>query len=51
MDSGFDELNNPFAELSEEYVKKKEEEITRKHVKKVSAQQRQINKVLCINFL
>ena len=45
MDSGYDETHNPFADVSEEYTKKKEENMAKKAVKRMSAQQRQINKV------
>lgn len=45
MDSGYDETQNPFADVSEEYTKKKEENMAKKAVKRMSAQQRQINKV------
>ena len=45
MDSGYDETHNPFADVSDEYTKKKEEKMAKKAVKKMSAQQRQINKV------
>ena len=46
MDSGYDETQNPFADVSEEYTKKKEETMAKKAVKRMSAQQRQINKVI-----
>ena len=45
MDEGYDETQNPF-NTSEEYIKKKEEELEKKKKKRMSAQQRQINKVL-----
>lgn len=45
MDSGYDETQNPFADVSDEYTKKKEESMAKKAVKRMSAQQRQINKV------
>lgn len=45
MDSGYDETQNPFADVSDEYTKKKEENMVKKAVKRMSAQQRQINKV------
>lgn len=48
MDSGYDETQNPFADVSEEYTKKKEENMAKKAVKRMSAQQRQINKVNAI---
>lgn len=45
MDSGQDETHNPFANVSETYVKQKEEALSKKQIKRISAQQRQINKV------
>ena len=48
LDSGYDETNNPFAGVAEEYTKKKEEQLAKQSVKRMSAQQRQINKVQCI---
>ncbi len=45
MDDGYDETQNPF-DTSEEYTKKKEEELEKKQKKRMSAQQRQINKVI-----
>lgn len=45
MDSGQDETHNPFADVSEEYIQQKEEALSKKQVKRISAQQRQINKV------
>ncbi|XP_006822620.1 pre-mRNA-splicing factor ATP-dependent RNA helicase PRP16-like [Saccoglossus kowalevskii] len=44
MDEGYDDQNNPFASMSNEYTKKKEEEFQKQVVKRISAQQRQINK-------
>ena len=44
-DEGYDETNNPFADMSEEYTKMKEEQLVKKSVKRISAQQRQINQV------
>ncbi|XP_031561491.1 pre-mRNA-splicing factor ATP-dependent RNA helicase PRP16-like [Actinia tenebrosa] len=44
MDNGYDESHNPFADVSEEYTKKKEENLAKKAVKRISAQQRQYNK-------
>lgn len=43
IDEGYDEDNNPFSSSSE-YLKKKEEQLEQKRTKRVSAQQRQINK-------
>ncbi len=46
LDEGYDETNNPFASTSEEYTRKKEAQLAKlKGKKKMSAQQRQINKV------
>lgn len=45
FDGGYDETNNPFADVAEEYTKKKEEQLAKQSVKRMSAQQRQINKV------
>ena len=50
MDSGYDETQNPFADVSDEYTKKKEESMAKKAVKRMSAQQRQINKVHGLNI-
>ena len=44
-DGGFDDTRNPFANLPEEYTKKKEEQLAKKTVKRMSARQRQVNKV------
>lgn len=44
MDEGYDEEHNPFSGVSEEYTKKKEEQIEQRKKKRLSAQQRQINK-------
>lgn len=44
-DEGYDETNNPFADMSEEYTKMKEEQLVKKSVKRISAQQRQFNQV------
>jgi pre-mRNA-splicing factor ATP-dependent RNA helicase DHX38/PRP16 len=45
MDEGYDEAQNPFAGVSENYTKKREEQLEQKKNKRMSAQQRQINKV------
>ena len=45
FDGGYDDRNNPFADIPEEYTKKKEEQMAKHTVKRMSAQQRQINKV------
>jgi pre-mRNA-splicing factor ATP-dependent RNA helicase DHX38/PRP16 len=44
LDNGYDDFNNPFANIPEEYTKKKEEKLMKNSVKRISAQQRQINK-------
>ncbi|KAL5467249.1 hypothetical protein EMCRGX_G031450 [Ephydatia muelleri] len=44
LDEGYDESNDPIANLAEEYVQKKEEQLAKNTVKRVSAHQRQINK-------
>ena len=45
FDGGYDDTNNPFANIPEEYTRKKEEKLTKTTVKRMSAQQRQINMV------
>lgn len=44
MDEGFDDENNPFASTNSDYFKKREEQLEQKKTKRISAQQRQINK-------
>lgn len=44
MDEGYDDENNPFLGANSEYLKKREEAIEAKKKKRISAQQRQINK-------
>lgn len=44
MDEGYDDENNPFVGANAEYLKKREEQIELKKKKRISAQQRQINK-------
>lgn len=44
MDEGQDEQNNVFSNISEEYTKKKEQQLITNSKKRMSAQQRQINK-------
>ena len=51
MDSGQDETHNPFSNVSDDYVAQKEEAIAKKQFKRISAQQRQINKVSSIFLL
>lgn len=46
MDSGYDDTNNPFANSSDDYTKRKEEQLAKQLKKRVSAQRRQINKVI-----
>ncbi|XP_075224312.1 ATP-dependent RNA helicase l(1)G0007 isoform X2 [Lycorma delicatula] len=44
MDEGVDETHNPFSNVSEEYARKKELQLEQRKKKRMSAQQRQINK-------
>ncbi|XP_035229076.1 pre-mRNA-splicing factor ATP-dependent RNA helicase PRP16-like [Stegodyphus dumicola] len=44
IDEGYDDNHNPFAGMSAEYTKKKEEALEQKKKKRMSAQQRQIHK-------
>ncbi|XP_065347896.1 pre-mRNA-splicing factor ATP-dependent RNA helicase PRP16 [Cloeon dipterum] len=44
MDEGYDDQHNPFANVSEDYTKKREEQLEMRKIKRMSAQQRQINK-------
>lgn len=44
MDEGYDDENNPFNNANADYLKKREEQIEMKKRKRISAQQRQINK-------
>jgi len=48
IDEGYDESHNPFSGLSDEYTKRKEQELEQKRKKKISARQRQIQKVTFI---
>ncbi|XP_055537678.1 pre-mRNA-splicing factor ATP-dependent RNA helicase PRP16 [Wyeomyia smithii] len=41
---GYDEDNNPFSGASSEYLAKREEQLEQRRIKRMSAQQRQINK-------
>lgn len=45
LDDGADSENNVFSDMSQEYTKKKEEQLEQRKNKRMSAQQRQINKV------
>lgn len=45
LDEGADQANNPFSNVSEEYARKKEQQLEQRKKKRMSAQQRQINKV------
>lgn len=53
MDEGVDEDNNAFSNISEEYTKKKEQQLQQNSKKRMSAQQREISKVICfaISFI
>ncbi|XP_054286670.1 pre-mRNA-splicing factor ATP-dependent RNA helicase PRP16 [Macrosteles quadrilineatus] len=44
LDDGADTANNPFSNVSEEYARKKEQQLEQRKKKRMSAQQRQINK-------
>ncbi|XP_057291109.1 pre-mRNA-splicing factor ATP-dependent RNA helicase PRP16-like [Hydractinia symbiolongicarpus] len=44
LDAGYDENTNPFANVSEEYVKKKEDLLKKQNAKKRSARARQVQK-------
>uniref|UniRef100_A0A0B7ADJ4 RNA helicase n=1 Tax=Arion vulgaris TaxID=1028688 RepID=A0A0B7ADJ4_9EUPU len=44
LDEGYDDEHNPFSGTSQEYTKKKEDELEQRKKKRMSAQQRQINK-------
>lgn len=44
MDEGYDDENNPFVGTSADYLKKREEQLELRKKKRISAQQRQINK-------
>ncbi|KAG8230357.1 hypothetical protein J437_LFUL000628 [Ladona fulva] len=44
MDEGQDDTHNPFSGISEDYTRKKEEQLEQRKKKRMSAQQRQINK-------
>ena len=45
LDAGYDEYTNPFAQVSEDYVKKKEESLKLQKQKRKSARARQAQKV------
>ena len=45
LDEGYDDDHNPFSGMSEEYKKKKEEELEKKKKQRMTARQRQINRV------
>lgn len=50
MDNGYDENSNPFANVSDEYAKKREEALKKQKQKKISARARQVRKV-CFHVL
>jgi len=50
LDAGYDEYTNPFAQVSEEYVKKKEEVLRQQKQKRKSARARQAQKVNFVSF-
>lgn len=45
LDEGYSDEHNPFSGMSEAYQKRKEEEVEKKKKMRMSARQRQINKV------
>ena len=45
IDDGQENQQNPFGDMTEEYMKKKEKQLEEKKKKKMSAKQRQIHKV------
>ena len=47
LDEGYDDDHNPFSGMSEEYKKKKEDELEKKKKQRMTARQRQINRVSC----
>lgn len=49
LDEGADQVNNPFNNVSEEYARKKEQQLEQRKKKRMSAQQRQINKVIYVD--
>lgn len=44
IDEGYDDENNPFGGTNSEYFRRREEQLEQKRTKRMSAQQRQINK-------
>ncbi|CAG0909316.1 unnamed protein product, partial [Cyprideis torosa] len=44
MDAGYDDTHNPFADVSDDYVQKKEKQLEGRKTQRMSARQRQINK-------
>ena len=44
MDEGYDEVHNPFSDVSDDYVHQKEEQQEQKRKKRISAKQKQIQK-------
>ena len=48
MDAGYDENTNPFANVSEEYVERKEELLKKQNKKRKSARARQVQKVILL---
>lgn len=46
MDEGFDESHNALSSTSEDYVRKREQQLQKQTHKRVSAQRRQINEVI-----
>lgn len=44
IDEGYDDIHNPFAGVSDDYTKKREEQLAQKKNQRMSAQQRQIHR-------
>ena len=45
IDDGYENQHNPFGQMSDEYMAKKEKQVEEKKQKRMSARQRQIHKV------
>lgn len=48
MDEGYDESHNPFSDMSEDYVEKREQQIKQQRTEKMSARRKQINEVCSV---
>ena len=45
MDEGYDESHNPFSDMNEKYVEKREQQIKQQKTERMSARRKQINEV------